>query len=554
MARGSSTPPVRFDAFISYSHAADGQLAPALRDGLEQLARPWLRRRALRVFHDSTGLAATPGLWSTIATALGSTRFFVLLASPEAASSSWVQQEVAHFLEVGAADRLLIVLTGGDCKWDAARGDFDWTVSTALPPQLAGVFAEEPLYVDLRWARSEAQLDLRNARFRQAVADLAAPIHGLPRDEVDAIDLAEFSKARRARRAAVVAISVLAVLSLVAGLVAVDNARTAQRQAAVSEAGRLAALGVSLAEDRTGLAVLLARHSLRTSRSADGERALAYAMTRPAAAYEPLPGTESPGGGLVSLGDNALVAVDGTGAMLALGREDDVLIWSVERATVAATVPMVRSHLRRVDLSDDGETLVTVDTIEDEAVVTDIRSLRQRVRRPAADALVLPDGDLITVDTEGVVERSHGQTVRWRREIEASYADYFRLALTNDGSRVAVATEVGTVDQFNATDGDLLWHREDFGSLYTLAYSHDGRWLAIGGSQVEVLNADRGGRFRRYGGIADDVGSVAFTRDDSALVVGGQDGALLLFDRYSCPPRRRTVRPRRRGQRPRRQP
>ncbi|HEX9937163.1 MAG TPA: hypothetical protein VGB15_08565, partial [Longimicrobium sp.] len=55
-----------YDAFISYSHAADGQLAPRLEEGLERLAKPLLRPRALNVFRDATGLSATPELWPTI--------------------------------------------------------------------------------------------------------------------------------------------------------------------------------------------------------------------------------------------------------------------------------------------------------------------------------------------------------------------------------------------------------------------------------------------------------------------------------------------------------
>ena len=37
---------VRYDAFISYSHAADGKLAPNLQDALQRFAKPWYRRRA----------------------------------------------------------------------------------------------------------------------------------------------------------------------------------------------------------------------------------------------------------------------------------------------------------------------------------------------------------------------------------------------------------------------------------------------------------------------------------------------------------------------------
>jgi hypothetical protein len=59
-----------YDAFISYSHAADGSLAPALQYGLQTLAKPLFQRKALRVFRDQTNLAATPELWPTIEQAL----------------------------------------------------------------------------------------------------------------------------------------------------------------------------------------------------------------------------------------------------------------------------------------------------------------------------------------------------------------------------------------------------------------------------------------------------------------------------------------------------
>ena len=54
---------MKYDAFISYSHAADGALAPALQRGLHRLAKPWYALRALRVYRDETNLAADPGMW-----------------------------------------------------------------------------------------------------------------------------------------------------------------------------------------------------------------------------------------------------------------------------------------------------------------------------------------------------------------------------------------------------------------------------------------------------------------------------------------------------------
>ena len=80
----------RYDAFISYSHAADGQLAPALQGALHRFAKPWHRRRALHVFRDQTSLGLTPELWPEIERALAASRYFLLLASPKAAASHWV--------------------------------------------------------------------------------------------------------------------------------------------------------------------------------------------------------------------------------------------------------------------------------------------------------------------------------------------------------------------------------------------------------------------------------------------------------------------------------
>jgi hypothetical protein len=107
-----------FDAFISYSHAADGRLAPALQRAIQRLAKPWYRARALRVFRDESALSANPHLWSSIQTALDESDWFVLLASPDAAASEWVNRELDHWLTTKSPDRILVVVTDGTWQWD----------------------------------------------------------------------------------------------------------------------------------------------------------------------------------------------------------------------------------------------------------------------------------------------------------------------------------------------------------------------------------------------------------------------------------------------------
>src|SRR6266480_6020386 len=113
-----------YDAFISYSHAKDKPTAAALQSIVQKLGKPWYKRRALRVFRDDTSLSATPNLWPSIEHALAQSRFLILLASPEAATSPWVNKEVAFWLEHKSADTLFVAVTDGELAWDNAAGDF----------------------------------------------------------------------------------------------------------------------------------------------------------------------------------------------------------------------------------------------------------------------------------------------------------------------------------------------------------------------------------------------------------------------------------------------
>src|SRR5947209_2578396 len=158
-----------YDAFISYSHSKDKPIAAALQSAVQKLGKPWYRRRALRVFRDDTSLSATPHLWPTIERALGESRYFIMLASPEAAASRRVNKEVEHWLERNGIDTLLIGLTDGAIAWDETIGDFPPGGAHPLPPVLKGRFTAEPKWIDLTAYRAGA--DARDTRFTELAAD-----------------------------------------------------------------------------------------------------------------------------------------------------------------------------------------------------------------------------------------------------------------------------------------------------------------------------------------------------------------------------------------------
>ena len=278
---------MKYDAFISYSHAADGSLAPALQSGLHRLARPWYALRALRVYRDETNLAVQPDLWSTIEAALAQSRFLVLMASPEAARSKWVAKELDWWLSHRDAAHLMIVLSAGELNWSDAEGDFDWSRTDALPRALATRFSNEPKHVDLRVIRTQ-RLTLDDPAFRLAVLDLAAPMHGKDKDMLDGEDVRHLRRTRLLTRSAVAGLAALTLVSTIAAWVAIDQRRVAQdERAAAVEQGQIALARQLAAQstlvlrqnpDRLPLAVLLALESVQRYPSFEGNQALRSAV------------------------------------------------------------------------------------------------------------------------------------------------------------------------------------------------------------------------------------------------------------------------------------
>ena len=64
---------------------------------------------ALRVFRDTTDLAANPDLWGKVTDAMDRSRYLIVVLSPRAAASEWVNKEVAYWLQQRGPDQLLIV-------------------------------------------------------------------------------------------------------------------------------------------------------------------------------------------------------------------------------------------------------------------------------------------------------------------------------------------------------------------------------------------------------------------------------------------------------------
>jgi hypothetical protein len=268
-----------------------------------------------------------------------------------AVSRAGFGQEVSYWLRLGRRDRLLLVLSAGQLTW--AQRDFDWIRTDALPPVLRGVFDQEPLHVDLRWARTQDVVSRRDVRLTEPLASLAAPMQGRSRDALIGEDLLQHKRTLRIARSAVITLVVLLLAAVMASVVAVSQRDRAEREARIALAHLLGNESVSVGPDGVDVAFLLAAQAYAAEPDASSWGALAEVLIRNPALAGYLP--NSAGATIV------LAAPDGE--MLAVGdKRGAVTLWrAVRRERLRVLASSLRGGVTALAFSGDGGRLIAGD-------------------------------------------------------------------------------------------------------------------------------------------------------------------------------------------------
>lgn len=480
-----------YQAFISYSHTADGSFAPALQRGLQQLGRSWRARRAMDVFRDETGLSVDPDLWGAISTALDASDWFVLLASPQAAASHWVGQEIEHCIATKGSRRILIVLTEGTLKWDPDVGDFT-ADSDAAHPSLRGLLDEEPAIVDLSWARQETDLTLDNARFRADIARIAAVIRDVPLQTIVDQDTRERRRAKTIVRSALGVLTAAAAVTVVAAVVAGVSWGTAAAEQSVAEEEERIALARELsAQSRTTddprAALALAVESYRLAPEDDAAGAMLTAVAGVGAGLTELPALlpdEFSAADIRSSSDSA----DGTTGRIALASGGGTVVADVSTAERWQLSGQAPHHL-----TPDGERAIGTDGTIVELLPDGEVAEIARVPALSTPPSFADDGEtfvyrhdsatgaeLTVADTSGAGVLS--TAVSLGSDCAGCEGDASTFAISPDGSHVAARvapawapTSVRAVVRTYAVDADELRElaSSDVGGTGTVRFADD---------------------------------------------------------------------------------
>lgn len=151
-----------YDAFISYAHE-DVAAATWLWDLLQR--HPVAGRPRRTVFLDREHVPAVGPLPERLVAALAASRYLVVLASPHAAASDWVNDEITEFARRRGAERIVVCHVDGD----------------ELPAAYCALVADgqRPHRPDLRGDWTKPSRAWRRVRVRHAMSVLA-PVVGLP--------------------------------------------------------------------------------------------------------------------------------------------------------------------------------------------------------------------------------------------------------------------------------------------------------------------------------------------------------------------------------------
>jgi len=225
-------------AFLSYSHQ-DGAIADWLHEELEEFRVPPrligkltehgpVPKRLAPIFRDRQELAAASDLSEEIEEAIAGSRFMIVLCSPAAARSHWIDKEIACFKRLHREDRILAAIINGE---PFASDNPDRAAEECFPQALRVHFDRrgrptaqraEPIAADLR-----EHADGRKMGFLK----IAAGMIGVGLD-----DLAQREAQRRHRRLYAITAASVAGMLFTTGLAytaieARDEARDQRREA-----------------------------------------------------------------------------------------------------------------------------------------------------------------------------------------------------------------------------------------------------------------------------------------------------------------------------------
>lgn len=199
---------LRYKAYLSYSHkdeawavwlhrALETYRIPRNLVGRQTSAGP-VPSRVQPVFRDRDDLSSSADLAETVKKALADSENLIVICSPAASESRWVNEEILEFARLGRGKRIFCMIADSGSESDGSPG-------ACFPPALSRIGVIEPLAADARkWADGKHVAKLK----------LIAGLLGLRLDELRQRDMQRRRKQQLITSLGVIAAVVLTLMTV----------------------------------------------------------------------------------------------------------------------------------------------------------------------------------------------------------------------------------------------------------------------------------------------------------------------------------------------------
>ena len=355
-----------------------------------------------------------------------------------------------------------------------------------IPEQGQTYFTEQPLYIDLRWARKEEHLTLENGKFQDQVATISAALRAKDKDALIGDDVRLHKRAKRVAWTAIAGLTFLLLCAL-------TGAYLALQQENIAMSRQLAAQAVSHLSDQIDLSLLLSLEANRRTNRLDVKSSLLTSLNRSPhlAAF-----MRSRSGAVES------VAFGADGTIASTGAAGHVVLWDARTRKLLREIEIPgTSASNAVAFSPNGQILVA-----------------------AADSGSIMRWDASTLEPLGRVSTNHENAVdqiafRPGGNVAAAasaFDDYVVLLDLKTGARI----------------GDKLRVGEQ--GVSAVAFSPDGTKLATADGDHAIviwdLTPSTPTRHVFPPGHKDRVATLSFRQDGELLASGGYDGEIILWN------------------------
>lgn len=312
----------QWDLFISYSTDASGPRAAQIQRSIEQVVKN--AGGTIRCFRDETSLALGAELSERLADALTRSANLVVLLSPEAQASRWVDLEIRAWIDSNHDESHLHLLKQSPdtvIEWDSGLADF--TADSNVPDALRGVFRSEPIWADVSTAEMR----------RREMPRLVASVLERPVEEILQREVHEERRRRRRVVSTTAGLSVLLVVALLATVVAYVR----QGQVASGQRISLAQSAAAHAADNANLDPVNAIEEMVGALEVDGSDvdAQAHAIVDQFAGFRSILDT-----GEGYLGDSISISPDGEFVSMQLRNGTGFQVWDVDSGRPVASISL----------------------------------------------------------------------------------------------------------------------------------------------------------------------------------------------------------------------